>query len=199
MLRKLIMVGLISLPVVAGATQPSFRSEGLEAGPYIGAEFGSTDLNLSSTAVEGSGSKNEIGFKITGGWQFTPYFAGEIAYYNPGEFKEREGGDALKVTADIFEASIVGSVPLAGDLLGFARAGVAQWNGRIDATIDGESGTLKDDGTDFNWEIGLQYRFNDKFRMRAAFEQTSIDTTLADVLPVTWRVRFYQVAAIYQF
>jgi OmpA-OmpF porin, OOP family len=196
MFRSLTLMGLLAtLPVAAQA----FEAIDPQTGFYIGGGVGNTNLNLSSTAFGDAGSEEETGFKLTGGWQFHPFLAAELSYYNPGDFSERVGADALKVSADIFEASLVGTFPIVGNLQGFGRAGFARWDGRLDATVDGESGSFEDTGTDFNWELGLQYRFSPHFRIRAGFEQTEIDTSIADVLPVTWRVRFTQLTAIYQF
>lgn len=195
------MMGLILvvIPICTQASEPIVRGPGSDIGFYIGGGVGSTNLNLSSTEFGNAGSKTETGFKVTGGWQFHPFLAAELSYYNPGEFTERDGNDALRVTADIAEASLVGTAPIVGNLFAFGRVGVARWDGKLDATIDGDSGSFSDKGNTFNWEVGLQYAFTPHFRLRSSFEQAKIDTNIADVLPVTWRFRFYQVAALYQF
>jgi len=196
MLRSLFATGLlVCLPALAHATQPITSDTGF----YLGAAVGNTNLNLSSTAFGNAGSADETGFKVTGGWQFHPYLAAELSYYNPGEFKERDGNAAIRVTADIMEAGLVANAPIVAGLGAFGRIGIARWDGRIEATVDGDSGSLSETGTDYNWEVGLQYQFTPHFRLRSSFEQVEIDTNLGDDLPVTWRVRFYQLAAFYQF
>lgn len=200
MRRSLLAMGLIIalLPLTSQASE--YIGRGGEKGFYIGAAVGNTNLNLSSTAFGDAGSKDETGFKLTGGYQFHKFFAAELSYYNPGDFSDSSPEGTIKVSADIFEASLVGMFPIVGPLSAFGRAGVAKWDGKLSATSsDGFTGAADDDGSDFNWELGLQLAINRHFRLRGSFEQTKIDTNIADVLPVTWRVRFYQVAAIYQF
>lgn len=199
MFRTLITAGLFALPVAVYATAPSNIIEERDAGFYVGAGVGQTKLHLTSTAFEGSGDTDETGYKVSGGYQFNRFFSLEGSYYNPGTVSESEGGDRLRLTADIFQFSALVTFPIAGNLEAFGRAGVANWHSTISATVDGESGSLKGDGNDFNWGVGLQYGITDRFKLRGEFEQTEIDQDLAGILPVTFRVRFVQLAAFYQF
>jgi len=194
-IRSLALVGLLaSLPFAASAATAV-----ADTGFYLGTGVGSTNLNLSSTAFGDAGSKDEVGVKITGGFQFHPMFAAEVSYYYPGEFTERDGTDAVKVTANIFQGSLVGRFPIAQNFHAFGRVGFAYWDGRIEATSGGLSGSLDETGSDLNWGVGLGFDVTEHLSLRGEFEQTKIDTDLADVLPVTWRVRFFQLAALYRF
>lgn len=195
-MRTLLAVGLLALlPAISLASMGT----GNPSGFYLGAGLGNTSLNLSSTEFGDAGSKDEFGVKITGGYQFHPFFAAELSYYYPGEFKESSDEGALKVTANIFQASLVGMFPIAGNLRAFGRAGVARWDGDLDVTVDGLTGSASDSGTDFNWGLGLALQVTDHFSLRGEFEQSKIDTDIAGVLPVTWRVRFFQLSGLYRF
>lgn len=195
MLKAMLLMG--SLAVMGG--MPAHAEEIIGGSHfYVGGGVGQTNLRLSSTAFGDAGSKDEAGFKFTGGWQFHPYFALEGSYYNPGTFSENDGNDRLKVSADIFQLSAVGTFPIAGSLSGFGRVGVAHWNSKLSATVDGESGSLSADGNDFNWGIGVQAILTNHLSLRGEFEQTTIDQDLVGV-PVEWRVRFIQIGAFYTF
>lgn len=197
MLRAtLILAALIAAPAVQATA--SVVHDYTETGFYVGAAVGQSNLNVTSTAVEGSGSKDETGFKFTGGYKLNPFLALEASYYNPGTFSETDGADRLRITADIFQLSAVGSYPLAGRLDVFGRIAAARWDSKLSATVSGQSGSLSGNGTDFNWGVGMQFHLNEHIRLRGEFEQMTFDQDIG-FLPVTWRLRFIQLAAIYQF
>lgn len=47
-------------------------------GPYVGGSVGSS--NYSSDSCVGNCDKTDIGFKVVGGYMFTPYLGAEVGY-----------------------------------------------------------------------------------------------------------------------
>ncbi len=196
----LLAAGIIGgVPVAAHASNnPELIDGQSDSGFFFGASAGLTKLRVTSAALDGAGTNDEAGFKIFGGYQLNRYISFEGAYYKPGKVKESEAGDTLTVDADIFQFSAVGSYPIAQRVNLFARVGWERWDSTLTAVTGEGSGTLKDNGVDLLWGVGISANLTDNLSLRAELEQSEIDAPIGD-LPLTWRLRFISVGMKYRF
>jgi OOP family OmpA-OmpF porin len=193
-MRLLIAAVIIASPLAAQADVIG----GDQAGFFAGGSVGQSRLKVSSPDFEGSGSTQETGFKLIGGYQFNPYFSLEASYYNPGKFSESEDGASLTLDVEVVQFSAVAAFPIAGAFEGYGHIGVSRWDADLTGSFDGDTGTLSDKSTDLTWGLGVKARLTDNLTLRAGFEQTEIEQPVGD-LDLDWELRFFSVGAVYNF
>lgn len=144
-----------------------------QVGPYVGGSVGGTNYSIPS--VEGldvcalvSCDKSDVGFKVFGGYMFTPYLGAEIQYANYGKAKASEGGESLEIKTAGFGAFLVGQYPIDNFRL-FGKIGMAYLDTEVSVTgFDTDS----DKAANFAWGVGASYMFNKNLGVRAEYEQT---------------------------
>jgi len=148
---------------------------------YVGASVGQSKLDLDCAGLTTCDTK-DTGWKVFGGYMFTPYLGVEGAYLNLG--KATGSGTTLvgKTTltasgtlkASGFGLWGVGAFPI-GDGSIFAKVGLASIQNKLDSTGSAggafATGSEKATLSDFSFGVGGQYNFMPNFGARIEWER----------------------------
>jgi OOP family OmpA-OmpF porin len=123
--------------------------------------------------------ENDTGYKIFGGFRFSPYLAGELAYVDLGSY----GPPGSVLDQYGVAAQLVGHIPLgqSGASL-FAKVGLFSWSVQLNGSY--YYSYAEDNGVDPAVGAGLQIEFNRFMGMRAEWERF-LDVAGGDVDLVT--------------
>lgn len=161
-------------------------AQSADNGIYLGGSVGAAGVKADDS-VDGSNfnyDAGSTGFKLIGGWRFLDWLAVEADYVDLGSGNDKVQGIELETDINGVSLSAVGFLPLGPvDLL--ARVGAINWNADLRAPGFGK---VSDDGTDFTWGVGAQFRVL-SLAIRAEYEQFDIadaDTVDMVSLGVTW-------------
>lgn len=155
-------------------------------GIYLGASVGAAGVKAEDN-FDGSNFEYDAGstgFKLIGGWRFLDWLAVEADYVDLGSGDDRVQGVDLETDINGVSLSAVGFLPI-GPVDLMARVGAINWSADLRAPGFGE---ISDDGTDFTWGVGAQFRVW-SLSIRAEYEQFDIadaDTVDMISLGVTW-------------
>lgn len=134
-----------------------------QAQGFVGIGGGITNLSVDCTGAA-TCDKTGNGFRLNGGWMFSPNLGAEIAYYDFGKAKAsgpvfgvNVGGD-WKTTA--FGAGLVYGGPLAPNWTGAVRLGIANVKAKITATAQGVSASDSESKTKPYYGIEAGYEFS---------------------------------------
>ena len=167
------MLSRTLLAVLIGAT--AFGAQAAEdKGFYAGIGAGQSSVN------DGSYDDPDTAFSAFGGYQFNRYFGVEAGYVDFGSLKSKATDPALQPSS--VYATAVGTLPFTDKFSAYAKAGFQRWN--LDTALPGLTGTNDDNGTGATYGVGLQYRINDTFALRAEyshFDFKDVDTNLAQM------------------
>ncbi len=145
-----------------------------QVGGYAGASLGMStssdfnDLCDQANAFYGSASctKNPIGLKIFGGYQFNQNFAAEGGYYSTGDFKIDAGGGSQKASATSLFVAGVGLMPVSPTVSLLAKVGLHFW----DAKTSGGLGSSSDSGNDLFFGFGGKFAIGERSAVRVEYE-----------------------------
>lgn len=139
------------------------------AAPAIAAEsyFG---LSAGQNKANFSGVKASTAYSLFGGYSFTDYIAGELAYVDFGS-ADRDGGGTVKGYAVSLDA--VGSLPLGRDFSLFAKLGLAET--RMEPS--GAGSETKDDWT---YGLGAQYNASRNVGVRLGYDNYRVGSDTSD-------------------
>jgi opacity protein-like surface antigen len=155
MRKALLLAGLLTCGSTAMAAD-----NGIYVGGSIGqaqAEFEEGTINLDA---------DDMGFKVIGGIRPLDWLAVEANYVNFGDAEE----NGVSLEADGLSAFAVGFLA-AGPVDLFAKGGLVSWDATLG--VDGV-GNISEDGTDFAYGIGAQFRVW-SLSLRAEYEVFDIE------------------------
>lgn len=155
------------------------------------AQFVADIIDPGAVITSGTSEKDDTdtGVKLFLGYSFNEYFALEASYIDLGEASTSVTGSGLDSFAtpftgtiegefevDGFALSAVGSYPFTDAFSIFGKAGVFKYETDFKASLStslGLSVSVSDDesGTEITYGVGLNYRFNDNFSLRAEWER----------------------------
>ena len=148
-MKKIIAVALLSIAFAA----PAF-AEGTGF-------YGALDLNTWSLSNKPAGADNpSTGYRIAGGYHFTPNWGAELGYTESGNASYAGVDYKVKST----QIAATGTYPINEQFDVFAKLGYAANKLSTDATCDQCS------KSDFMYGIGAQYNFNKQFGIRLQYE-----------------------------
>lgn len=178
------VLGLTSALLVAG---PAVAQD---AGWYVGAHVGKSDLNGACDGLPGGVSCDEkdTGWKILGGFQINKMWGVELGYANLGEASASAAGVDVKVEVTAWDLVGVGTLPLMDKLSAYGKLGLF----RAESEGTSNVGVSADDSeTGFTFGLGLRYDFARNLGVRAEWQryQEVDDDTDVDLLSVgiIWR------------
>lgn len=126
----------------------------------------------------------DTSLSLFGGYQFNRYFAIEGGYIDLGEIEPGSGGASLE--ADTLHVSAIGMYPVNDRLSLYGKAGLHSWDADTGlAVLDGE-----DSSTDLTYGAGAQYRFTDRFSLRAELVRFQMEDVDFDVAQLQARFDF---------
>jgi OOP family OmpA-OmpF porin len=145
------------------ATATLFTLSAHAEGLYLGGSVGSSHYNGDDIGGA-STDKNDIGYKVYGGYSFTPNVAVETGYVDLGKFSSSAGD----VRGKGYFVDAVGTYPLGNNFSALGRIGV--FNGKLDTSLTG-SGS----GTNLKVGAGLQYDLSKTMSIRGEWERYQFD------------------------
>jgi OOP family OmpA-OmpF porin len=160
------MLGAAAMSVSAGAIAQQQPASGW----YVGADIGQLDLE---------DADKDTAFRFLGGYQINRTFAAELGYgmlYDKGD---------VEVTA--WELVGLAKMPIGTNFSVFGKLGFAMWE--AEQRNVPFFGTIKDDGTDLTFGIGLQYDVSRNLGVRAQWQRYDVDAD-ADLLSIGLIYRF---------
>ncbi len=161
---------------------------------YVGASGGATkvkdapsssefdaDLAALGLTARSSVDDTDTGWKLFGGYNFSPNFAVEGSYADLGELsiKSRVTSPVAATVNTSWEAktwtlSVVGILPLGYNFDVFGKVGMHYWDADLSATAtsgaSAASASDDDNGTDLMYGIGADYNFTNNFALRVEWE-----------------------------
>jgi OmpA-OmpF porin, OOP family len=149
-MKRILLVFLLSLSVAA----PAF-AEGTGF-------YGALDLQTWSLTNLGGASNPSTGYRIAGGYHFTPNWGAEIGYAESGSGDA--GGLSYKVNST--QIAAVGTYPINEQFDVFGKLGYAANK----LTGDAISGCNNCSKNDLMYGIGGQYNINKQFGIRLQYE-----------------------------
>lgn len=190
MKRTLTAAVLLSSLVVAGA---AFA----QGGPYIGGSIGQSNYKFDCSGV--SCDKSDFGFKVFGGYTFTPYLGVEAHYVDLGKitldpsFVPGVGTVSGDIKSSGFGLSLLAQYPIEQFSI-FGKLGFTYLDTKVSGSISGVgSGSDSETATNFSYGIGGAYNFNKQLsarleweRFRAEFQSEKEDVDLISI-GITYR------------
>ncbi|MDR2878141.1 MAG: porin family protein [Chromatiales bacterium] len=183
-MRKLLCVGAL-----AAGMAPIGALYAIEPGPYLGFGIGATsyDLGVSDyddgNVTRGSVDTSGTGYKLYGGYRFTPNIGLEAYYANLGNTtfngvangttkKHWNFGDiSSKSSVDGFGAAMVGTFPVNRDFNVHGKFGLYSWDFDSRETDSGGSFRDSDSGTGLMYGLGVSYQFNFQTALQLEWER----------------------------
>jgi hypothetical protein len=163
----------------------AMQASAADNGIYLGGSLGQGGVQLND-AIEGFDyDANSTAYKLIAGWRFLDWLAVEANYVDLGSGDDLVDDTRVETDVSGLTASLVGFLPI-GPVDLFARAGVIDWNADLDVRDFDISDS--EDGTDFAWGLGAQFRVW-SLSLRAEYERFEIkdaDTVDMISLGVTW-------------
>lgn len=152
-----------------------------QVGPYVGVSAGWShysipdrveELNNINICSALSCEKSDFGFKVFGGYMFTPYIGAEVQYANYGKATATVPGGELDLETAGFGAFLVGQYPIQ-DFRFFGKIGLAYLDSELSASAQGiGSDSYSDKATNFAWGVGATYMYNKNVGVRFEYEQS---------------------------
>lgn len=191
--------GGLGLLALASFASPGAAND--HAGWYLGGNAGQARADIHDPRIAdellGSGfattafrdDESNLGFKLFGGYQFSPYLALEGGYFRLGEF----GYNATTLPAGTLDGRVklsglnldaVGQLPLTERFSVFGRGGVnyAEAKARFTGTGAVNVPQPQRDKRDANYKfgLGLQYDLTERLGLRAEAERYRIDDAVGN-------------------
>lgn len=144
-----------------------------DAGWYIGAAYGTTSIDVDTSALGPiTIDDGDSGFKIYGGFQFNKHLGAEVGYVDFGKFPVSAGSTGeLSATALTFAG--VGTLPLGESFALFGKVGLWMWDSK--SSIPGTTGT---DGNDVFFGVGGRFNLNKNWGLTLEVEQYDSDDSI---------------------
>lgn len=187
MKRVLSSIILLSSLAIAGPAAAQFA--------YAGASVGQSRY---AEDCGGVCDKTDIGFKVFGGYMFTPNLGVEGHYVNLGKLTASEvvppyGTLNLEAKASGFGLSLVGLYPIDQFEI-FGKVGFTYMTTKISGSLADVSASDDDKAANVNFGIGASYNFNKQLsarleweRFKAEYEDTKENV---DLISIGLRYRF---------
>jgi OOP family OmpA-OmpF porin len=135
---------------------------------YAGASVGRSEQKLNTTGM--SISDNDTGFKVFGGYQFTPVIGVEAGYAQFGEASVSGGGATATAKPKSFYGAVTGTVPLTNEISLFGKLGAARSRTTVTASYLGTTESAKQNETSLLVGLGASYALNEKVSLVAEYE-----------------------------
>ncbi|RFB74110.1 MULTISPECIES: outer membrane beta-barrel protein [unclassified Herbaspirillum] len=168
--------------LTAGVCGSSVAAEA--QGWYAGVSAGYAQNKASGINFLAGTSKKEsdTGFKVFGGYQFTPNWAAELEAVDFGKFQADSTFLTSRVKASAIGASVIGSYPLSSEFSVFGKLGAAAKFTKVDesAPIIGYKYSQKKTSGSVLAGVGAEYKLSAQLSLRAEYEyfgKTSVGET----------------------
>ena len=181
-LAAAIAAAMLAVPAIAEEEQRGF---------YIAPEIGQVKSKDYCSDARGaligvtSCSDSEIGFGLSGGWQFNEFFAveGGGRFASGFDISGTANGTAYRLDADYrsFSFGARGKFPVRKDFFITGKAGWHFWKVEANASASVNSAS-SNDGSDPYYGLGAKFNFNKTFGVLAEFTRYEGDSDSVDVI-----------------
>jgi OOP family OmpA-OmpF porin len=164
-MKRLLTASVLAASLASGA---AFA----QVGPYVGASVGQSNYSINCS---GTCDKTDIGFKIFGGYMFTPYLGAELDYgwYGTAKINTTYQGKnpVLEANSDGYSGFFIAQYPI-DNFRVFGKLGFARLNTTLDGCITGQPQCVNNNDASFNfaWGVGGTWMFNKQVGLRAEYE-----------------------------
>jgi OOP family OmpA-OmpF porin len=133
---------------------------------YAGGSIGQSKVKIDCGGFSSCDDK-DTAFRLFVGYQFNQYIAAELGYADLGKAKFSVGPFNGDVKATSWDASAVGSFPVADQFAILGRLGAYH----AEAKLEGDFGSGKDTKTGVLWGFGGQFDLNKNLGFRAEWNR----------------------------
>ena len=178
----------IVLPAAFMAISAPASAQQSDAGWYIGASYGMSNIDVDTGGPGFSVDGDDSGFKIFGGFQFSKHWGAEVGYFDAGKASiTGPGGSAdLSVTALTFAGT--GTLPLSEKFSLLGKVGLWMWDTGCTGSICLSSAS--DSDTDLYYGIGARYNINRNWGVQVEWEQFETSSDSVTLTSVGVRYKF---------
>ena len=150
--------------VVASAMAPAFGQG------YLAGYIGQSDYDIDCAGTTSCDTK-DTGYKVAGGYMFSPYFGGEVSYTDFGKATATIGALGAQVEATSIGLFAVGVAPIDQFTL-FGKLGFASNKLKLTGAVGTVSASDDDTSTEFAWAIGAGYNFSKELGVELEYSAT---------------------------
>jgi OOP family OmpA-OmpF porin len=155
----------IALPIVAFCAAAA-------AQPYGVVSAGASRLSVDCDGVA-SCDKTDVGFKVMGGYRFTPNWAAELGYFDFGKAKADDGGISAEIGNTAVGLGLAFHQKLGADWNLVARLGAARVKTKLSGSVAGlGSASMTDKNTQAYAGLGLGYMLSKSTSIDLAWDYT---------------------------
>ncbi len=140
----------------------AFAADAQAQQAYIGASVGQSDFKIDTTGATSADTK-DTGYKLFGGWMFTPSAASLPGLGTVGVTGKASG----------FSLAGVAALPL-GDASLFAKAGFAQVRGEIEARTPFGNASQSESSLQPTFGVGASYALTSNLSARVEWERVRV-------------------------
>jgi OOP family OmpA-OmpF porin len=179
---------ILAIAAITSMTATSAFAEG-----YVGGAIGQGHINVD---CEGASTckLSSTGYKIFGGYKFSPNLAGEVTYFDFGKADIADPGLSLNLKTTGIGLGVAFSGNFAPQWSGVARLGIASNRVKAFATLGAASGSDSESSTNAYAGIGIGYEISKGLKLDASldFSRGKIEGESADL-------RLFSVGVTYSF
>lgn len=173
MSRKLLLAALL-----AGCAS---MAQAAEPGLYLGAGIGQAGIEVEGNdpdTGEVNFDGNDVGYKIYGGFRFVDWFGVEAAWNDFGKADDSTDVAGVPIETEFetdgFDVNLVGMIPVGERFDIFGKVGYFMWDAEGRSTAF-PGGSVKTDGEDLTYGVGLQGFLLPNFGLRAEYQVYDVD------------------------
>lgn len=146
---------------------------------YAGAVAGLTKTNL-DCGTANTCDDSSTGVKVYGGYEVDPNISIEAGYINFGKakIKPKNGTASAEIKGSAFVVTSAFRFPIAAQLTGVGRVGLARVSGKFAADVPGAENTSTS-STKLYTGLGLEYAIAKNIKLVGAFDLTGADVEIA--------------------
>jgi OmpA-OmpF porin, OOP family len=150
----------------------SLASAAAVAQPYVSASVGTVKANVDCAGTS-SCDRTDAGFKLIGGYFFSPKLAAELGYFDYGKAHAEIPGQTSEIASSAVGIGVAAYQDLAADWSLFARLGIARMTTKVSASIAGV-GSASDSATNAAayGGLGLGYRLRPNTVLELTWDTT---------------------------
>ena len=168
-MKRLLTASLLAASLASGAA----FAQSIGVGPYVGGSIGLSNYSTDESCF-GDCDKTDIGFKLYGGYMFTPNIGAEVGYGAFGKAKIGVPVAGTSVNAELkssgFHGFLTAQYPVENWAL-FGKIGFAYLDNEVTVTVPGfGAASDSDSSTEFARGLGATYMFSPNLGVRGEYE-----------------------------
>ena len=168
--RTSISLGLFATTLLACGHALAAGNNGF----YIGGGIGSAIVDVRELQF----SERDTAFKVLAGYALSDFIAVEAAYFDGGDPRKENGSNAVVVSTNGYNASIVLRARTGSEFILFGKIGYAEYNFEIAQLQDNEPVAVDErSDRDLTLGLGFTYKLFDRWLFRLEYERADVSGT----------------------